>query len=66
MLPKVMREALGVQDGDALLATLEDGRVVLARPEQFARATRGSIKGAWGSTKQAADRFLERERESWR
>ena len=65
VLPKAMRDALGVKDGDALLATLEDGRVVLARPAQFAKATRGLMRGAWGHTVQEVAHFVDSERKSW-
>lgn len=65
VLPKAMRDALGVKDGDALLATLEDGRVVLSRPAQFGKATRGLLRGAWGQTEQEVARHLDSERNSW-
>ena len=65
VIPKEMREALGVKDGDELLASLEGGRVVLVRPADYARATRGLLKGTWGRNRQAVKRYLERERRSW-
>ena len=65
VIPKEMREALGVKDGDELLACLENGRVVLARPSDYGRATRGLLRGTWGGGKQAVKRYLERERGSW-
>ena len=65
VIPKRMREALGVKDGDELLASLEGERVVLARPADYARATRGLLKGTWGRSRQAVKRYLERERRAW-
>jgi len=65
VIPKEMREALGVKEGDELLVTLEGGRVILARPQQYAQATRGMLKGTWGRTKREVDRYIERERRSW-
>ena len=65
VIPKEMREALGVKEGDELLVTLEEERVVLTRPQQYARATRGLLKGTWGRTKQEVERYIERERRSW-
>lgn len=51
VIPKEMREALGVKEGDELLVTLDGGRVVLTRPQECARATRGSLKGRWGKSR---------------
>jgi AbrB family looped-hinge helix DNA binding protein len=66
VIPKEIREALGVKEGDELLVTLEGKRVILSRPEQHARATRGILKGTWGKTKQEVESYLEKERQSWR
>jgi AbrB family looped-hinge helix DNA binding protein len=66
VIPKDMREALGVTEGDTLVAALEDGRVVLTPAQHYARATRGALKGTWGRSKGDVKRHLERERGSWR
>jgi AbrB family looped-hinge helix DNA binding protein len=66
VIPKEMRKALGVKEGDELLVLLEDGRMILTTPKEYARATRGSMKGTWGRTRREIDRYLERERRSWR
>jgi len=65
VLPKEMREALGVKEGDELLVTLEGEQVMLTRPQQYAQATRGLLKGTWGRTKREVERYLEGERQSW-
>ncbi len=65
VIPKEIREALGVKEGDEILVTLEGGRVVLTRPQEYARATRGLLKGTWGKSRPAVERYLERERRSW-
>ena len=65
VVPKEMREALGFQEGDALLATLDGERLLITRPEHFARSTRGILKGTWGRTRKELDRYLDRERRSW-
>ncbi|PYM48130.1 MAG: AbrB/MazE/SpoVT family DNA-binding domain-containing protein [Candidatus Rokuibacteriota bacterium] len=65
VIPKEMRDALGVKEGDDLLARLEDGRVILTRPRVYARITRGSLKGTWGKTRRAVERYVERQRRSW-
>jgi AbrB family looped-hinge helix DNA binding protein len=66
VIPKEIREALGVKEGDELLVTLEAGRVLLTPPEKYARATRGLLKGTWGRSRRALDDYLKRERRSWR
>ena len=66
VIPKEMREALDIGEGDELLVVLEDGRIVVTTPKGYARATRGSLKGTWGRSRREIDRYLERERRSWR
>jgi AbrB family looped-hinge helix DNA binding protein len=65
VIPKEIREALGVNEGEELLVTFEGRRVVLTRPDEYARATRGSLKGTWGKNPRAVARYLEKERQSW-
>src|SRR5207249_2366739 len=65
VIPKAMREAMGVKEGDEILVTLEEGKVVLTRPREYARATRGLLKGTWGKSRRAVERYIERERRSW-
>ena len=66
VIPKGMRDALGVKEGDQLLVALEGRAVVLTRPQEYARATRGLLRGTWGGNRKAADRYLQKERRSWR
>jgi len=65
VIPKGMRGALGVKEGEELLVTLEGARVVLTRPNEYAKRTRGLLKGTWGKSKRAVGRYLEKERRSW-
>jgi AbrB family looped-hinge helix DNA binding protein len=65
VIPKEMREALGVKEGQELLVTLDGARVILARPREYARRTRGLLKGTWGKSKRAVGAYLEKERQSW-
>lgn len=65
VIPREMREALGVKEGDELLVTLEGERVMLTRPQQYAQATRGMLRGTWGRTKREVERYIEKERRSW-
>ena len=66
VIPKQMREALGVKEGEELLVTFEAGKVVLTRPQEYARATRGLLKGTWGKDRKSVDRYIAKERRSWR
>ena len=65
VIPKEMRDALGVKEGEELLVTFEAGRVVLTRPLEYARTTRGLLKGTWGKDRKAIERYIEKERRSW-
>lgn len=65
VIPKEMREALGIREGDELLVTLEGGRVMLTAPQEYARATRGLLKGTWGKGRRAVERYVEGERRAW-
>jgi antitoxin ChpS len=65
VIPKEMREALGIKERDEIIATLDGERIVLARPQAYARATRGILKGTWGKSRQEVDRYLDKERRSW-
>jgi len=65
VIPKEMREALGVKEGEELLVTFEAGRVFLTRPQEYARTTRGLLKGTWGKDRKAMERYIGKERRSW-
>ncbi len=65
VIPKEMRDALGVKEGKELLVTFEGGKVVLTRPREYARMTRGLLKGTWGKDRKAVERYIEKERRSW-
>ncbi len=58
VIPKKMREALGVKEGEELLVTLESGKLVLSRPGEYAKKTRGLLKGTWGKDKRAVERYI--------
>ena len=66
VIPKEMRDALGVKEGDDVLIVLDAGRMLITTPREFARTTRGSLKGTWGRNRREIDQYLERERRSWR
>lgn len=65
MISEERREALGVKEGEELFVMFEAGKVVLTRPQDYARTTRGLLKGAWGKDRKAVERYIEKERRSW-
>ncbi|HTU47547.1 MAG TPA: AbrB/MazE/SpoVT family DNA-binding domain-containing protein [Bryobacteraceae bacterium] len=61
VIPKEAREALGLKAGDKLLVVVRGDRViVLQKPESHRSALRGLAKSPY------PDKYLKRERESWR
>lgn len=65
VIPKEMREAMGVKEGEEILVTLEEGKVILTRPQEYARKTKGLLKGTWGKSAKEVDRYLRKERRAW-
>lgn len=64
VIPKEIREVLGLKEGDRLLVGLEGNRVVLTAPGEYAKRTRGALRGLWGG-KDEVEKYLEEERASW-
>jgi len=65
IIPKEMIKVLGIKEGEKLLVTLEGTRMVLTKPEEYGRRTRGILKRTWGKNKRAVGSYLEKERQSW-
>lgn len=65
VIPKTIREALGVKEGDKLIITFDQGQAIITRPEHYARSTRGLLKGTWGRTKREVVEYMDKERRSW-
>ena len=65
VIPKEMRDALRLKAGEKLQVTLDGDKVILTRPEKYAQATRGLLKGTWGKSRREVERYLGRERRSW-
>lgn len=65
VLPKEIREALGLKEGDSLIVALEEGQAVLLTPERYAALTKGILEGTWGRTREEIEQYLEEDRESW-
>ena len=65
VIPKALRESMGIEAGDLLLITAEGDRISIIPPERYAKMTRGLLKGVWGDTPDEVEAYLERERSSW-
>lgn len=66
VIPQEIREALQAAPGDRLVLLLQDHGVLLLSPSEYARRTRGLLKGTWGGTKETVDAYLQGERDAWR
>jgi AbrB family looped-hinge helix DNA binding protein len=65
VLPKELREAVGIRENSDVVIAVEEGRLTLAPPHEYARSTRGLLKGTWGKTRREVERNLNKERQSW-
>ncbi|MFC1712983.1 AbrB/MazE/SpoVT family DNA-binding domain-containing protein [Candidatus Poribacteria bacterium] len=65
VIPKALRESMGVETGDLLLMTAEAGQLHIMPPEKYAKATRGLLKGTWGDDPDQVQEYLAEERDSW-
>jgi AbrB family looped-hinge helix DNA binding protein len=62
VIPRAAREALSLSAGDELLVLCKSDRVVIIpKPKQFARRTRGLHSEVW----QGAEAYLKSECEDW-
>ena len=62
VLPKAVREALGVKERDHLLVEVEGNRVLLKPASSLVRETLGLLRGTWG---EGIASYLKEEREAW-
>lgn len=64
VLPKEVRDALGLKDGDSFVLVFQrEGQALLITPERYAALTRGLLRGMWGKTKADIGRHLAQERD---
>lgn len=61
-MPKAVREALGVKEGDQLLVEVEENRVILKPASSLVRESLGALRGTWG---EEIASYLQKEREAW-
>ena len=65
VIPKSIREKIGLEKGDELTVSLEGNTIVLrVRPESFSEYTLGLHREVWKGTD--ASEYVEKERSSWK
>jgi AbrB family looped-hinge helix DNA binding protein len=62
VLPKAVREALGVNESDQLWVEVEGNRVILRPVSSLVRESLGLLRGTWG---EEIASYLKEEREAW-
>jgi len=62
VIPKRMRETLGLKAGGRLILRLEGNRIILTPADKFGSITKGIAKGTFGERIEA---YIKGERESW-
>jgi len=70
VIPKSVRDALGLRPGDSVIYIIQEGSVVLRRcPPSFTEALSGLHKELWAAQQVVPggdpDRWLEVERAAW-
>lgn len=66
VIPAALRRALGFEPGDTLLARLEDGRLVLEKPETIKRRLKARFAHIGPGTSLADELLAERREEARR
>jgi AbrB family looped-hinge helix DNA binding protein len=65
VIPKEIRQALGLEAGDTVFFVLEGDSVrMFPQPKDYAQYTRGLGKEMWAKLG-GGEKFLREERESW-
>jgi len=62
VLPKAVREALGVKEGDHLFVDAEGNRVILKPASFLIRESLGLLRGTWS---EGIASYLKEERGAW-
>jgi len=64
VIPREIREKMGLEKGDELTVDLEGETITMRRrPKSFTEYTEGLHKGVWGD--EDADQYLHRMRGEW-
>lgn len=65
VLPKEIRDVLGVQEGNLIAFWVHGRQVQVAGAKDFALQTQGILRGTWGSTRKEIDDHILAQRASW-
>lgn len=66
VIPAALRRTLGLESGDTLVVYLEEGRLVLEKPEVIKRRLKARFKGLPAEKSLAAELLAERREEASR
>lgn len=64
VIPAALRKELALRQGDELVVTVEDGRLVLERPDDVLRRLRAELRAAYGDRSLVDELIAERRREA--
>ena len=64
VIPKNIRNAVGISEGDELIIEVIDDKIVLRqKPDSYSKKLKGLHKDLWKNVD--AKEYVKRERESW-
>jgi AbrB family looped-hinge helix DNA binding protein len=64
VIPKKIRDAVGISEGDELIVDVEGDRVILkVKPKSYTKRLRGLHKNVWKGID--PKKYIKGERESW-
>jgi len=67
VIPEYIRKSLNLDEHSILSIYLDlnKDKVILVPANKLGSLTRGMLKGIWGSTREEADKYIRKERETW-
>ena len=64
VIPKEMRDDLGISEGDELIIDVIDGKIIIMRkPKSYSKRLKGLHKEVWKGID--PKKYVEKEREEW-
>ena len=67
VIPEYIRKSLNLGENSILSIYLDlnEEKVILIPANKLGSLTRGMLKGTWGSTREEADKYINKERDTW-
>ena len=67
VIPEYIRKSLNLDENSILSIYLDlnEDKVILIPANKLGSLTRGILKGTWGSTREKADKYINKERDTW-